>query len=312
MGGGSNYGLPSHHQHHQVVQAKKRMAPQPPTKIENDSYSTISTATANSNSPVSSVSEKSIKVKPALRKAVPNRDSWTAPSSTDRGSSGWIRVYCGRSANDDSACDPNRIIHVVTPDTVWDVARAMDLPENYTLWLTIDGGRQSRRLLDAEQPLTIQQEYLRRMGYADESRRSRLEIDPQLKCFIRFHVGPAELPACRGLNRSGHVDLLKGLVFPQWKSRPVAIVGSKLHIYGRWEVVAFLSVLWAGCFNEVGFDSGNLIKTISIFLFVECMLSFKLDSKYSGKERIPTQIHICYTYSYWYVLWSKWRLWDLR
>lgn len=93
------------------------------------------------------------------------------------------------------------------------------------------GGGRTRRLEENEYPLLVQEEFLRSLGYFDESRRARLGIDPELKHLIRFHIGPAEIPMCKGVLRSGTVEVLKGLVFPQWRRRHLAIVGSKLILY---------------------------------------------------------------------------------
>jgi PH domain/leucine-rich repeat-containing protein phosphatase len=51
------------------------------------------------------------------------------------------------------------------------------------------GGGTSRRLTATENPLLIQDGFLRQLGYCEISRRSRLGIDPELRHLIRFHVG---------------------------------------------------------------------------------------------------------------------------
>ena len=44
--------------------------------------------------------------------------------------------------------------------------------------------------------------------------------------------GPASpLPELHGYSRCGHALVLKGLVFPQWKRRPLAVIGSRLFLY---------------------------------------------------------------------------------
>ncbi|XP_058452198.1 protein phosphatase PHLPP-like protein [Malaya genurostris] len=144
--------------------------------------------------------------------------------------SGWIRVYCGPDRSDVSCEDPSRMVHVVTTATTLDVVKDMDLPMDYTLWVQI-GGTKTRRLEENEYPLLVQEEFLKSLGYLDESRRARLGIDPELKYLLRFHIGPLEIPMCKGVLRSGSVEILKGLVFPQWRKRYLAIVGSKLIIY---------------------------------------------------------------------------------
>uniref|UniRef100_A0A182WGX8 PPM-type phosphatase domain-containing protein n=1 Tax=Anopheles minimus TaxID=112268 RepID=A0A182WGX8_9DIPT len=144
--------------------------------------------------------------------------------------SGWLRIYCGPDRSEISAEDRSRMIHVVTTATTLDVVKDMNLPADYTLWVQIGGGR-TRRLEENEYPLLVQEEFLKSVGYFDESRRARLGIDPELKYLIRFHIGPAEIPMCKGVLRSGTVELLKGLMFPQWRRRHLAIVGSKLILY---------------------------------------------------------------------------------
>uniref|UniRef100_A0A182SR77 PHLPP-like RA domain-containing protein n=1 Tax=Anopheles maculatus TaxID=74869 RepID=A0A182SR77_9DIPT len=144
--------------------------------------------------------------------------------------SGWLRIYCGPDRSEISAEDRSRMIHVVTTATTLDVVKDMNLPADYTLWVQIGGGR-TRRLEENEYPLLVQEEFLKSLGYFDESRRARLGIDPELKYLIRFHIGPAEIPMCKGVFRSGTVELLKGLMFPQWRRRHLAIVGSKLILY---------------------------------------------------------------------------------
>lgn len=93
------------------------------------------------------------------------------------------------------------------------------------------GGVSSRRLDENEHPLVIQEEFLKKLGYLDESRRSRLGIDPDLKYLIRFHIGPTDIILCKGVTKCGSVEILKGLVFPQWRRRTIAVVGSTLIVY---------------------------------------------------------------------------------
>ncbi|XP_029727244.2 protein phosphatase PHLPP-like protein [Aedes albopictus] len=144
--------------------------------------------------------------------------------------SGWIRVYCGPDRSDVSCEDPSRMVHVITTATTLDVVKDMDLPMEYTLWVQI-GGSKTRRLEENEYPLLVQEEFLKSLGYLDESRRARLGIDPELKHLIRFHIGPSEIPMCKGVLRSGSVEILKGLVFPQWRRRYLSIIGSKLVVF---------------------------------------------------------------------------------
>lgn len=144
--------------------------------------------------------------------------------------SGWLRVYCGPDRSEFSCEDPNRMVMVYANSTTLEIVKDMGLPADYTLWIQI-GGEKSRRLEELEHPLQVQEEFLKKLGYVDESRRSRLGIDPDLKYLIRFHIGPIDIPLCKGATKCGTVELLKGLVFPQWRRRTVAIIGTKIIIY---------------------------------------------------------------------------------
>lgn len=119
---------------------------------------------------------------------------------------------------------------VYANSTTLEIVKDMGLPADYTLWIQT-GGEKSRRLDETEHPLMLQEEFLKKLGYLDESRRSRLGIDPDLKYLIRFHIGPIDIPLCKGATKCGNVELLKGLVFPQWRRRTIAIIGTKLIIY---------------------------------------------------------------------------------
>jgi hypothetical protein len=151
-------------------------------------------------------------------------------SSPSWNASGWLRVYCGPDRSEFSCEDPNRMVMVYANSTTIEVVKDMGLPADYTLWLQI-GGEKSRRLEETEHPFMVQEEYLKKLGYLDDSRRSRLGIDPDLKFLIRFHIGPIDIPLCKGATKCGNVELLKGLVFPQWRRRTIAIIGTKLIIY---------------------------------------------------------------------------------
>lgn len=142
---------------------------------------------------------------------------------------GWIRIYCGPDRSEISIEDPNRMVMVYANSTTTEVVKDMGLPADYTLWVQI--GEKTRRLEDFEKPFQVQEEFLKKLGYIDESRRSRLGIDPDLKYLIRFHIGPIDIPLCRGAKKCGNIELLKGLVFPQWRRRTIAIIGTKLIIY---------------------------------------------------------------------------------
>lgn len=144
--------------------------------------------------------------------------------------SGWIRIYCGPDRSEFSCEDPNRMVMVYANSTTIEIVKDMGLPADYTLWIQI-GGDKSRRLDEAEHPFLVQEDFLKKLGYVDESRRSRLGIDPDLKFLIRFHIGPIDIPLCKGATKCGNVEILKGLVFPQWRRRTIAIIGTKLIVY---------------------------------------------------------------------------------
>lgn len=150
-------------------------------------------------------------------------------TSTSWNSSGFIRVYCGPDRSEISIEDPNRMVNVYATSTTVEVVKDMGLPADYTIWCQI--GKKTRRLDESEHPLLIQEEFLKKIGYLDESRRSRLGIDLDLKYLIRFHIGPTDHSLCRGALKCGNVELLKGLVFPQWRRRTIAIIGTKLILY---------------------------------------------------------------------------------
>jgi hypothetical protein len=159
----------------------------------------------------------------------PSSKSTSSPINS-MNSSGWIRIFCGPDRSEFSCEDPNRMVLVYSNSSTTEIVKEMALPADYTLWVQI-GGEKSRRLDDDEQPLVIQEEFLKKIGYNDESRRSRLGIDPDIKYLIRFHIGPTGNPLCKGATKCGNVDLLKGFIFPQWTRRTIAIIGTKLIVY---------------------------------------------------------------------------------
>lgn len=93
------------------------------------------------------------------------------------------------------------------------------------------GGASTRRLQQHEYPFIVQDNFLKKIGYKNSSRRARLGIDPDLKYLLRFYIGPAEVPNCKGVQQSGTIEILKGLVFPQWKRRSVAIFHNFLYVF---------------------------------------------------------------------------------
>jgi PH domain/leucine-rich repeat-containing protein phosphatase len=162
--------------------------------------------------------------------SISNSNQLTLPTNnTNEVESGWFRIFCGPDRSEISIEDPNRMLLIYSNSTVSDVIKELGLPNDYTIWVQV--GEKSRRLSDMEYPLRVLDLFLKSLGFLDESRRSRLQIDINLKHLIRFHIGPCDYSLCSGVTKSGCVDLLKGLVFPQWKRRKVAIIGSKLIIY---------------------------------------------------------------------------------
>lgn len=94
------------------------------------------------------------------------------------------------------------------------------------------GGGPSHRLSPDDCPLALQDAFLERLGYTNTTRRVRIGIDPELRHLLRFHTGPAmPHPGLKGLNKCGAVLVLKGLVFPQWRRRPIALLHSRLFLY---------------------------------------------------------------------------------
>lgn len=142
--------------------------------------------------------------------------------------SGWVRIYAGP---DPFADMKSQLLYLNRDSDIKSVAKSLPLPSNLTIWIQYGSGI-SRRLPDHECPLKLQDEFLIKLGFHDMSRRSRMGIDPDLRFLIRIHGGPAPPPP--GLPvapRSAPLQVLKGLVFPNWKRRPVALVGSKLLLY---------------------------------------------------------------------------------
>ncbi|KAJ9593262.1 hypothetical protein L9F63_015208 [Diploptera punctata] len=128
---------------------------------------------------------------------------------------GWIRVYTGQHQD--------TLISLQHDTSVRDVCRDLSLPRDLSLWIQYGGGT-SQRLSPQDKPLELQDEFLKKLGYTTAARRARLGIDPELRHLLRFHTGPRE-------PQSGVVNVLKGLVFPQWRSRTLAVLQSKLFLY---------------------------------------------------------------------------------
>ncbi|XP_060811506.1 PH domain leucine-rich repeat-containing protein phosphatase 2 isoform X2 [Bombus pascuorum] len=149
--------------------------------------------------------------------------SWDSGVGVDvTGGSGWVRIHTGIESS---------LVYLTLDTTARDVCRDMLLGDDLSLFIQY-GGESGRRLASHEKPLEIQDQFLQKLGYQDVSRRSRLGVDPELRHLIAFHVGPASpLPELVGYSRCGYALVLKGLVFPQWKRRPLAVIGSRLFLY---------------------------------------------------------------------------------
>ncbi|XP_046403515.1 protein phosphatase PHLPP-like protein [Ischnura elegans] len=152
--------------------------------------------------------------------------------------SGWVRVFpdavVGAEApwDDEAEEQPGTLVHLAPEATAADLCRALHLrPHYHAIWVQYGGGT-SRRLASDERPLRLQDAFLTRLGYGEGTRRARLSIDPELRHLIRFHVGPSvPTAALDGVTRCGWAHVLLGHVVPQWKERPVAILGSTLFVF---------------------------------------------------------------------------------
>ncbi|CAK9809411.1 Protein phosphatase PHLPP-like protein [Anthophora plagiata] len=149
--------------------------------------------------------------------------SWDSGVGVDvAGGSGWVRIHTGIESS---------LVYLTLDTTARDVCRDMLLGDDLSLFIQY-GGESGRRMASHEKPLETQDQFLQKLGYQDASRRSRLGVDPELRHLIAFHVGPASpLLELTGYSRCGHALVLKGLVFPQWKRRPLAVIGSRLFLY---------------------------------------------------------------------------------
>lgn len=145
-------------------------------------------------------------------------------------STGWIRVFCGPDRSDLLTIEPSRMVRCSVNTSTQDIIKCLNLPKEYTLWVQY-GCSMFKRFQNQEYPYKLQNEFYMDLGYTHISRRSRLEIDPEIKYLLRFFIGPSDINECPGILKSGKVDILKGLVFPQWQFRSVAIIGSVLYIY---------------------------------------------------------------------------------
>jgi hypothetical protein len=203
------------------------------TDINHNNISAVNGNVSNTSKVMLNAGDIKLKINQLNQTNVATNIASVSPSkcaSPSWNASGWIRIYCGPDRSEFSCEDPNRMVMVYANSTTLEIVKDMGLPGDYTLWVQI-GGEKSRRLDEMEHPFMVQEEFLKKLGYIDESRRSRLGIDPDLKFLIRFHIGPIDIPLCKGATKCGNVELLKGLVFPQWRRRTIAIIGTKFIIY---------------------------------------------------------------------------------
>ncbi|XP_043275194.1 uncharacterized protein Phlpp [Venturia canescens] len=149
--------------------------------------------------------------------------SWDSGVGIDVGTgNGWVRIHTGIESS---------LVYLTLDTTAKDVCRDMLLGEELSIFIQY-GGEPSRRLAPHERPLECQDEFLKQLGYEEISRRTRLGVDPELRHLIAFHVGPTAPQAdLTGYSRCGNALVLKGLVFPQWKRRSLAVIGSRLFLY---------------------------------------------------------------------------------
>ncbi|KAL7304086.1 hypothetical protein TKK_0003547 [Trichogramma kaykai] len=135
---------------------------------------------------------------------------------------GWLRIHVGQESS---------LVYLTLETSASDVCRDMLLSENLALFVQY-GGDAGRRLSSQERPLELQEQLLEALGYKEPTRRARLGLDAELRHLIRFHVGPAApVNELHGYSRCGYALVLKGLVFPQWKKRALAVVGSRIFLY---------------------------------------------------------------------------------
>ncbi|XP_053596698.1 PH domain leucine-rich repeat protein phosphatase 1 [Microplitis demolitor] len=149
--------------------------------------------------------------------------SWDSGVGIDVGlGNGWVRIHTGIESS---------LVYLTLDTTAKDICRDMLLGDELSIYIQY-GGEMGRRMAPDERPLEHQDEFLKLLGYDELSRRARLGVDPELRHLIAFHIGPTEPHKdLTGHSRCGNVLVLKGLVFPQWKKRVLAVIGSRLFLY---------------------------------------------------------------------------------
>lgn len=144
------------------------------------------------------------------------------------------------------------------------------------------GGGPSHRLSPDDCPLALQDAFLERLGYTNIMRRARIGIDPELRHLLRFHTGPAMPHPGLGLNKCGVVLVLKGLVFPQWRKRPIVLIHSRLFLYPG-KPLMFVTFLVKLGRNNTGIYQLVRDETNSLFR----LQFFKTNEKNSKNHKAP-------------------------
>ncbi|XP_044730129.1 uncharacterized protein LOC123293363 [Chrysoperla carnea] len=158
-----------------------------------------------------------------------NSDLDVYHTNDDINFSGWIRLFAGPDYGDET--NISSLLEIDLDTTVYDLVTLLCLPNELTIYKQI-GGSESERLNENTTLLEEQNEFLKVLGFSDHTRRKRLGVDPDLCHLINFHLGPAvPLKHLSGFKTCGSVYVLKGLVFPQWKLRPMTILGPILFIF---------------------------------------------------------------------------------
>ncbi|XP_074107682.1 PH domain leucine-rich repeat protein phosphatase isoform X2 [Cotesia typhae] len=149
--------------------------------------------------------------------------SWDSGVGVEVGAgNGWVRIHTGIESS---------LVYLTLDTTAKDICRDMLLGDELSIYIQY-GGEIGRRMAPDERPLEHQDEFLKLLGYEELSRRARLGVDPELRHLIAFHIGPTEPSQdLTGHSRCGSALVLKGLVFPQWKKRVLAVIGSRLFLY---------------------------------------------------------------------------------
>ena len=88
------------------------------------------------------------------------------------------------------------------------------------------------RIAEPQSFYISQQKASRIKGRCLKSTLSKAVVANRSCLFLLIVPGPASpLPDLARYSRYGYTLVLKGLVFPQWKRRPLAVIGSRLFLY---------------------------------------------------------------------------------